>query len=89
MTPSKPERLASSLDLLPTLLAAAGINAPAGLPGLNLLDNKAVKSRKTLYGASFTHDLMEMRNPAAKKEVLRTTPLVNISGAPLTTTAPP
>ena len=63
--PRESERLASSLDVLPTLIAATSVNAPAGLPGLNLLDDKAVNTRRALYGASFTHDLVEMRNPAA------------------------
>jgi uncharacterized sulfatase len=63
--PRQSDKLATSLDIVPTLLAATGVQAPAGLPGLNLLDDKAVNARKALYGASFTHDLVELRNPAA------------------------
>jgi uncharacterized sulfatase len=63
--PRESDKLAISLDIVPTLLAATGIQAPAGLPGLNLLDDQAVNARKALYGASFTHDLVELRNPAA------------------------
>ncbi len=63
--PRKSESLASSLDILPTLLAATDCAAPPGLPGLNLLDDKAVKSRRALFGAIFTHDAVDLRRPAA------------------------
>lgn len=63
--PTKSNRLASSLDFLPTLLAATGINAPPNLPGINLLNTKAVNTRTTLYGGCFTHDAVELRNPSA------------------------
>ena len=65
VTPAKSSRLASSLDILPTLLAATGTKAPAKLPGLNLLNAKAVNARNTLFGGCFTHDAVELRNPAA------------------------
>jgi arylsulfatase A-like enzyme len=65
ITPRQSPALASSLDILPTLLAATKTPAPAGLPGLNLLDDRATKARRALYGASFTHDLVELQNPAA------------------------
>jgi uncharacterized sulfatase len=63
--PHQSDKLAISLDIVPTLLAATGIQAPSGLPGLNLLNSRAINARRVLYGASFTHDLIEMRNPAA------------------------
>jgi uncharacterized sulfatase len=63
--PRRSDRLASSLDILPTLLDAAGISAPPGLPGLNLLDDRAVNARKTLFGAIFTHDAVDLRKPSA------------------------
>jgi uncharacterized sulfatase len=65
LKPGKSDSLATSLDVFPTVLAAAGGKAPAGLPGLNLLDEKAVRARNTLYGACFTHDAVELRKPAA------------------------
>jgi arylsulfatase A-like enzyme len=65
VTPAKSPRLASSLDIMPTLLAATGIKAPAKLPGVNLLSSKAVNARNTLFGGCFTHDAVELRNPAA------------------------
>lgn len=63
--PGQSANLASSLDLLPTMLAAVGIKAPAGLPGLNLLAHRAVAARRTLFGECFTHDAVELRKPAA------------------------
>lgn len=63
--PRTSPELASSLDLMPTVLAAVGVPAPAEMPGLNLLDDKAVKARRTLYGECFTHDAVDLRNPAA------------------------
>jgi arylsulfatase A-like enzyme len=63
--PRQSRELATSLDIVPTLLAATKTPAPAGLPGLNLLDDRAIKARRALYGASFTHDLVELQNPAA------------------------
>jgi arylsulfatase A-like enzyme len=63
--PAKSRQLASSLDLFPTVLTAAGANVPAGLAGLNLLNARAVAARKTLYGECFTHDAIDLRKPSA------------------------
>jgi arylsulfatase A-like enzyme len=42
--------LAHAIDLFPTIAAAAGLEAPANLSGINLLDEKARRARKTVYG---------------------------------------
>jgi len=63
--PGRSNNLASSLDLMPTLLKAVGVQSPDGLPGIDLLDDKAVRVRRALYGAIFTHDAVDIRNPAA------------------------
>ena len=63
----RPE-LATSLDLLPTLLAAAGVQAPEGLPGLNLLPhlrNNTDIPRDTLFGESCAHDIANVQDPEA------------------------
>ncbi|MEN9574923.1 MAG: hypothetical protein RL514_2778 [Verrucomicrobiota bacterium] len=65
VTPQKSPHLASSLDLMPTLLVAAGLKPTPQMPGLNLLDDKAVAARKSLYGECFTHNFVDMQNPAA------------------------
>jgi arylsulfatase A-like enzyme len=59
------EDLASSLDIAPTLLAAVGVEPPPGLPGLNLLDDAAVLGRTALFGECFTHNAVDLDNPAA------------------------
>lgn len=63
--PSRSEALASSVDIAPTVLRAAGIEPPKEMTGLNLLDTAAVDSRKTIYGEIFTHDSQNIDVPAA------------------------
>jgi arylsulfatase A-like enzyme len=53
----------SSLDLMPTLLRVAGLKPPADLPGLDLLDQHAVRTRKTVFGECFTHDAVDLDLP--------------------------
>ncbi len=57
--------LASSIDLVPTVLAATGIDIPENLPGINLLDREAVESRKAIFGEILEHDIVHMTDPAA------------------------
>ena len=60
------EQLCSSIDIVPTLLAAAGAGIPANLPGLNLLP--VLKSgepapRKEVFGETFDHDVANIDKP--------------------------
>jgi uncharacterized sulfatase len=55
----------SSLDIVPTILAATGIAAPDGLPGIDLLDQTAVSSRPVVFGECYTHTLVSLDDPAA------------------------
>jgi len=64
ITPRRSEALASSIDILPTVLAACGVPAPAGLPGVNLLDQAAVAGRQQLFGECYTHTLVDLDDPA-------------------------
>lgn len=64
VAPRRSEDLASSLDLMPTLLKAAGLSPSPALPGLDLLDTAAVSARKTLYGECFTHNFVDIQTPA-------------------------
>ncbi len=60
--------LASSIDIVPTILAATGAETPDGLPGLNLLPNlesgKPI-DRDRIFGESFAHDIADIENPEA------------------------
>lgn len=56
----------SSLDIVPTMLAAANAPIPSGLPGLNLLpqlENGESIDRERIFGESFAHDIADINNP--------------------------
>ncbi|MCH7916593.1 MAG: sulfatase [Planctomycetes bacterium] len=60
--------LCSSIDIVPTILAAAGAEAPHEFSGLNLLP--ALKSGKEIardhiFGEAFAHDIADIENPSA------------------------
>jgi uncharacterized sulfatase len=66
--PQKCDTLVSSIDLLPTILSAAGAKAPSNLPGLDLLplvrDGRPLE-RDTIFGEGFAHDIADLENPEA------------------------
>ncbi|MBU3020406.1 sulfatase [Aestuariibacter sp. A3R04] len=58
----RPERV-SSIDIVPTILGAAGIEVPTELPGLNLYDELASGSpinREAIFGEGFAHDMVDL-----------------------------
>ncbi len=57
--------LVGSIDVMPTLLRAAGLTPPAELPGIDLLDTRALADRKTLFGSLFVHTAVDVANPVA------------------------
>jgi arylsulfatase A-like enzyme len=63
--PAKSDSLASSIDFVPTVLAALGKPVPQELKGINLLDTNAVKSRKHVIGEDFTIRSQTLDDPAA------------------------
>jgi uncharacterized sulfatase len=68
IAPQERPELCSSIDIVPTMLAAAGLDVPENLPGLNLLarlKNEKPIMRKIIYGESFAHDVADIRNPEA------------------------
>ena len=69
------ETLASILDFVPTILKASGAKDTASLPGLDLLDQKAMSERKTVHVEAYTHDIEDLNDPA--KSLLAT---VTING---------
>jgi len=54
----------SSIDVVPTILAATGVKPSKDMPGVNLMDAAAVANRDTLYGACFTHNAVDIHDPA-------------------------
>ncbi len=56
--------LASSIDIVPTILAACGVTPPAEMPGLNLLDSAAMGGREAIFGENFCHDMADVDRPA-------------------------
>ncbi len=63
--PARIEAPVSSVDLVPTILHAAGIELTAQMPGLNLMDRAAVEDRKAIFGAVYTHSAADLTRPAA------------------------
>ncbi len=62
------QTLVSSIDLVPTILAAAGVEPTEQMPGLNLIQvcrNKGETSREAVYGEIFDHDVPDVERPAA------------------------
>jgi uncharacterized sulfatase len=62
--PETVETPVSSVDLVPTVLAAAGVRAATPLPGINLLDRAAVENRLAVFGEIFEHSAVDIYNPA-------------------------
>jgi uncharacterized sulfatase len=64
--PGKRQELVSSIDIVPTMLSAAGADTPANLPGLDLLplvrDGKPLE-RDILFGEGFAHDVADLDCP--------------------------
>lgn len=56
----------SSIDLMPTVLSAAGASIPDSLPGLNLIplmaEGKKLE-REAIFGESFSHDVADINEP--------------------------
>jgi arylsulfatase A-like enzyme len=65
VAPAKSASLASSIDLVPTVLAALGLPTPQGARGINLLDARAVEARQHVFGEDFTIRSQTLDDPAA------------------------
>jgi len=64
IAPAISNTVVSSVDLLPTLIAAAGMPLPAGLAGIDLRDQAAVTKRTAVFGACYTHTAIDLDVPA-------------------------
>lgn len=61
----RPE-LVNSIDIVPTILGAAGVEVPAGLPGRNLFANMKDETpidRNEVFGEGFAHDMDNINDP--------------------------
>ena len=68
LKPGQRSDLVSSIDLVPTMLAAAGAKIPDGLPGLNLLDELTEQKpidRDRIFGEGFALDIADIEKPEA------------------------
>ncbi len=65
VTPAKSTSLASSIDIVPTVLTALELKVPNELKGINLLDSKALESRRHVFGEDFTIRSQTLDDPAA------------------------
>ncbi len=63
--PGENAALASSIDLAPTILAAAGQKPTKDMPGIDLLDPHWVATRPAVFGEIFEHNAVDIRKPAA------------------------
>lgn len=57
------ETLAHIVDFAPTILKLAGLEVPADLPGLDLLDREAMTARKSVFVEAYLHDIMDLDHP--------------------------
>ncbi|TWU28628.1 sulfatase family protein [Bythopirellula polymerisocia] len=68
LKPDERHELCSSIDIVPTILAAVEAEIPHNLPGLNLLpslqEGTPIK-RNVIFGESFAHDIADIENPQA------------------------
>jgi uncharacterized sulfatase len=68
IAPTERPELCSSIDIVPTILAAAQAQTPENLPGLNLLPHlkdSTMIQRAAIFGESFAHDIADIENPQA------------------------
>jgi uncharacterized sulfatase len=62
--PRTSDALALSIDFAPTILAALGDKPPPAMQGVNLLDDEAVRRRTAICGECFTHNAVDLNDPA-------------------------
>ena len=59
------ETLVSTIDLAPTVLNAANVEPPSGLPGIDLRDSEALADREMVFGELFAHTAVDIEDPVA------------------------
>lgn len=63
--PRRLDKPASSIDLAPTILAAAGLQPRERMHGVNLLNLQAVNRREAVFGDVYLHDIQDLDDPVA------------------------
>jgi uncharacterized sulfatase len=63
--PAEAPELASSIDLVPTVLTAIGAKPSPSMSGINLLDSQARAKRDAVFGEIFEHNAVDITKPAA------------------------
>ena len=66
--PADREEVISTIDIMPTILAAAGARIPDDLPGLNLLPSLEAGTpieREMIFGEDFGYEIADIKNPEA------------------------
>ena len=68
IAPQNRTELVSSIDIVPTILAAAKVDKPRQLPGISLLPYVTTEkkiTRQTVFGEGFAHDIADLDDPEA------------------------
>ncbi|MEM7014085.1 MAG: sulfatase [Verrucomicrobiota bacterium] len=68
--PERSDDFAHAIDLFPTISAAAGLEAPATLPGVDLLNAVARNERKQIFGVMHSIHNMTVGNPDDTRQYL-------------------
>lgn len=59
------QTVVSSIDIAPTVLAAAGLKPERALAGIDLRNRQALARRRAVFGAIFVHTSLDLHKPAA------------------------
>jgi len=80
--------LCSSIDIVPTILAAVGLEPTQAMQGINVMDRDAVVARDAIFGEILDHDIQSMTDPAASSRPSSASPTTpsNCSTSPTTRT---
>lgn len=65
VAPAESNAAVSSIDIAPTVLKAVGLRPATEMQGIDLLDQVAVNNRPAIFGECFTHNAVDIDNPAA------------------------
>lgn len=53
----------SSIDMVPTVLEAAGLAPTGKMQGINVMNSKKLKNRQYIFSEDFAHDIDDVSNP--------------------------